>query len=396
MAEAVACRQPRYAFLIRAAALGLTALLAACNAIPKGKPGPATPPPPVEKPDEGEIPKDQARHRVALLVPLSGSNAAVGQSIANAATMALIDSGNKSVRMTTYDTATGAAAAATRAIADGNRLFLGPLLSEDVGAIAPAARKAGIPVISFSNDAAVAGNGVYVMGFSPTQSIDRVVHYAKSRGIKRFAALVPTGVYGRNASTAIIRSVENADANLVAMKSYERNSRSLEKAIADLGRNQGYEGVLIADNARLAITAVPMIRKISNQQARILGTELWAAESAALTSPALSGAWYASVSDTHYRQLATSYRRQFGKSPFRLASLGYDSMALVVKIARKWKVGQAFPGDALRDGNGFGGIDGVFRFGANGVAQRALEVIETSSAGSKAVSPAPASFEEEK
>jgi len=273
--------------------------------------------------------------------------------------MALIDTGNKSVRMTTYDTAPGAAAAATRAIADGNRLFLGPLLSEDAAAVAVAARKAGIPVISYSNDAGVAGNGVFVMGFSPAQSIDRVVHYAKGRGVKRFAALVPSGVYGRNASTAIIRSVENADASLVAMKSYERNARSLQRAVAALGRTQGYEGVLIADNARLAISAVPLIRKMSSEQARILGTELWAAESGALTAPALAGAWFASVSDTRYRQLATAYRRQFGKAPFRLASLGYDSMLLVVKVARDWKVGERFPVDQLRDEDGFVGVDGA-------------------------------------
>ncbi len=392
MTEAPAYRQPRSfrAWLI----VGLSLLLANCTVVPKGKPGPVAPPVAAEQPDKSGLPSDQARHRVALLVPLSGSNAAVGQSIANAATMALIDTGNKSVRMTTYDTAPGAAAAATRAIADGNRLFLGPLLSEDAAAVAVAARKAGIPVISYSNDAGVAGNGVFVMGFSPAQSIDRVVHYAKGRGVKRFAALVPSGVYGRNASTAIIRSVESADASLVAMKSYERNARSLQRAVADLGRTQGYEGVLIADNARLAIGAVPLIRKMSSEQARILGTELWAAEPGALTAPALAGAWFASVSDTRYRQLATAYRRQFGKAPFRLASLGYDSMLLVVKVARDWKVGERFPVDQLRDEDGFVGVDGAFRFGAGGVAQRALEVDEASPAGVKNVSPAPASFKE--
>jgi branched-chain amino acid transport system substrate-binding protein len=394
MAEAPAYKQPRYSML-KGAVLGFAALLAGCaGMVPKGRPGPATPPPAVEAPPQGDLPGDRARHRIALLVPLSGTNAAVGQSIANAATMALIDTGNKSVRMTTYDTAAGAAIAAGRAVADGNQLFLGPLLSEDAAAVAPAARKAGIPVISYSNDAAVAGNGLFVMGFSPTQSIDRVVHYAKSKGIKRFAALVPTGVYGRNASTAIIRSVENADASLVAMKTYERNTKSLQKAVADLGRSQAYEGVLIADNARLASSAVPMIRRISSQQARILGTELWAAEPSALTAPALSGAWYASVSDARYRQLAASYRRQFGKAPFRLASLGYDSMLLVVKIARDWKAGERFPADRLRDEDGFVGVDGAFRFGPTGVAQRALEVDEASPAGVKTVSPAPASFKE--
>ena len=329
------------------------------------------------------------------MVPLSGANAAVGQSIANAATMALIDTADKTIRMTTYDTASGAAAAANRAIADGNQLFLGPLLSEDAAAVAPAARKAGLPVVSYSNDISVAGDGVFVMGFSPTQSIDRAIRFARSKGLKRVAALVPAGLYGRNASTAIIRSVEAADAHLVAMKSYDRNGSSLQKAVGELGRTkQEYDGVLVADNARLASSAIPLIRRISGPQVRILGTELWAAEPSALSAPALSGAWFASVSDTRYRQLATAYRRQFGKAPFRLASLGYDSMLLVIKIGRTWKIGDRFPADALRDGDGFVGVDGAFRFGSNGVAQRALEVREASPSGVKSVSPAPASFKE--
>lgn len=375
--------------------LGLAALLAGCQGmVPKGRPGPATPPP-VAYEQESELPKDSARHRVALLVPLSGANAAVGQSIANAATMALIDTGNKSIRMTTYDTAPGALAAANRAIADGNALFLGPLLSEDAASVAAVARKAAIPVVSYSNDVSVAGNGVFVMGFSPTQSIERVIRFARGKGLQRFAALVPTGQYGRNASTAIIHSIEGADGNLVAMKSYERTGASLQKAVAELGRTQQeWDAVLVADNARLAATAVPMLRKVSPAKMRILGTELWAAEQSALTAPALSGAWFASVSDARYRQLAAAYRRQFGKAPFRLASLGYDSMLLVVKIGADWKVGTKFPVAALRDKDGFVGVDGAFRFGMNGVAERALEIGEASPAGVKTISPAPVSFAE--
>lgn len=393
MAEAPRRKQPRVP-IFRHVALITSLLLASCSGmVPNRRPGPAVPVKP-SKPvnDNGNLPQDQARHRVALLVPLTGTNGAVGQSIANAASMALIDTGNRSIRMTTYDTAGGAVAAAQRALADGNQLFLGPLLSEDAAAVAPAARKADVPVISYSNDTAVAGNGVFVMGFSPAQSIDRVVRYARTKGITRFAALVPTGIYGRNASTAMIRAVEGAGGNLVSMKTYERSAKSLGLAVAQLGRDQAYDGVLLADNARIALTAAPLIRKASSPQARIMGTELWSAEPTLLASPILAGSWYASVSDARYRQLAQAYRRQFGKGSFRIASLGYDSMLLVVKIAGGWKVGDRFPAERLRDDGGFVGVDGVFRFANNGVAERALEVQELSPAGAKTVSAAPSGF----
>ncbi len=107
--------------------------------------------------------------------------------------LALLDTGEKTIRITVYDSAGpgGAAAAAQRAIAEGNRLILGPLLADDVRAAAPVARQAGVPVIAFSNDEGVAGDGVYIMGFTPDQSIGRVVAYARSKGTNSFGALVP-------------------------------------------------------------------------------------------------------------------------------------------------------------------------------------------------------------
>ena len=112
----------------------------------------------------------------------------------------------QNIRVTTYDTAAGAAAAAQKAIADGNKLILGPLLADDVKAVAPIGRAAKVPLISFSNDTSVAGNGTYIMGFVPTQSVERVVFYARSRGLTTFAGLVPNGTYGQRASQAMIRA----------------------------------------------------------------------------------------------------------------------------------------------------------------------------------------------
>ena len=88
----------------------------------------------------------------------------------------------------------------------------------------------------------------------------------------------------------------------------------------------------------------------------------------------MRGSWFASVSDGLYGQLATKYRTRFGRAPYRLASLGYDSVLLTVRIARDWKPGTNFPVNRLLAADGFGGIDGIFRFNNRGIAQRALEV----------------------
>src|SRR3546814_3974320 len=101
------------------------------------------------------------------------------------------------------------------------------------------------------------------------------------------------------------------------------------------------DAVLIADSGGTAIRAVPMIKGTGDKQ--ILGTELWNTDAALGGNAAMRGAWFASVSDGLYSQLATKYRTRFGRPPYRLASLGYDSVLLTVRIARDWKPGSNFP-----------------------------------------------------
>jgi hypothetical protein len=146
--------------------------------------------------------------------------------------------------------------------------------------------------------------------------------------------------------------------------------------------------VLIADSGRTAAQIAPLL----SGDARILGTELWAAEDDLGATAALRGAWFAAPSDTMFNQLRTRYRPRYGANPYRLASLGYDAVLMTLRIARDWRPGTPFPEGELRDPRGFPGLDGPFRFGLDGVAERALEVREVTATGSVVVSPAPRGF----
>lgn len=369
--------------ILAAAAL---AFLAACKTVPSG---PSQPPPPPERPTSS-LPTDTARHRVALIVPLSGPNGAIGQSIANAATMAVLDTNADNLRITTYDSATGVTAAAQRAIADGNRLILGPLMGEDTPTVAAAARNARVPVISFSNDTTVAGNNVYIMGNVPEQSIVRTVRYARSQGAGRFAALIPAGEYGERVSGAVLDAVRSSGGTMVAMENYDRSAPALTAAVRRLNTRGPFDAVLIADGARIALQAAPLL-KPRGTGPRLLGTELWSGEASVASSPALRGAWFSAVSDTRYRQFSDSYRSRFGNPPYRLATLGYDAVLLTLRIARDWKPGTTLPTGRLTDRGGFLGLDGAFRFD-RGVIERAFEVREVRAGGVTVVSQAPAKF----
>jgi len=392
MAEQLQGSQARRRFFRIATAVGLSALIAGCQFVPGGRPERRGPQPDARQPGAARsVPR--VPNQVAVLVPLTGGNAGVGKSIANAADLALLDSGGAGVvKLTVYDTGKGAQAAARQALAEGNRLFLGPLLAEDAQAVAPIARAARVPVISFSNDVSVAGNGVYVMGFNPDQSIARVVGHARGQNMRRLAGLVPENVYGARSSQALTQAVARVGGRLVGIQGYDGRPQSLRSAVNRLNAQGGYDAVLIADGGRTAAAAASLIRGGASKGAKILGSELWRTDASITQHPALRGAWFASVPDTMFNQLRTRYRARYGVNPYRLGSLGYDAVLLAVRIGRGWRAGRPFPEHELTSDEGFAGVDGAFRFNRNGVAQRALEVQEVRAGGLTTVSPAPQGF----
>ncbi|MFO1256429.1 MAG: penicillin-binding protein activator [Sphingomonadaceae bacterium] len=368
--------------------LGALAVLAGCKVIPKGV---EQAPPPPTGPTEA-LPSDQNRQRIALLVPLSGPEAALGQSIANATTMALLDTGAKTIRVTTYDTGPGAAAAANKALMDGNRLILGPLLADDVPTVAAIARPARVPLIAYTGDTALAARDVFVLGTSSDNSIERVVEYAHAHGVNRFALLAPKGTFGTRATATYAAAVQAAGGTLVNTQTYDRGNKSIVSAATRLKARGGYDAVLIADSGKYAALAAPQLKSAGATSPRILGTDLWSGELAISKTPALRGAWFAALSDQRFARFAESYKARFGEQPYRMATFGYDSVLLAVRISRDWRLNTPFPVARLTDRDGFLGLDGPFRFSPSGTSERALEVRETRAGGFTVVSPAPERF----
>ncbi|MEO7815353.1 MAG: penicillin-binding protein activator [Sphingomicrobium sp.] len=331
---------------------------------------------------------DTPRHRVAMIIPLSGEDAGVGTSIANAASLALIDSGDRTIRLLTYDSAGGAAAAAERAIAEGAELILGPLLAEDVRAVTPVARRANVPVVAFSNDSSVAGGGTYIMGATPGQAIDRVVRYSRAKGAARFGALVPTGLYGQRAAQAMLGSVRSSGGRMTGLETFNRSAAAARSAAQMLSAKGEMDAVLIADSGKIAAIAGSALRP----GPRLLGTELWASDRTIGATPRLRGALFAAAPDARFTQLVGRYKARYGRTPYRLGSLGYDAMLLTVRSARNWPIGRPFPLRSLADRDGFAGVDGIFRFGRDGVAERSLEIRQVTATGAITVSPAASAF----
>lgn len=144
--------------------------------------------------------------RVGIILPLTGDHAAVGNALLQAAQMALFDLADNRLLLIQADskgTADGAALAARDLLEDNVQIILGPLFAASTRAVAPAAAARNVPILTFSTDRSLAGNGVYVMGLLPELQVARIITYARSRGYREYGLLTPSTLYGDAVETAM-------------------------------------------------------------------------------------------------------------------------------------------------------------------------------------------------
>ena len=383
---------------------------------PYGPPPPPAPPKPVAAAGPA---------KVALLVPLSGPNAGLGQAILNAAQLALFEVGGDQLTLVPRDTKGtpgGAADAARAAVAEGVSLILGPLLAAEVEAVKPIAHDAHINVIAFSTVTGLAGGNTFLIGFLPRQEVVREVAYARQRGIARFAALAPDTAYGHLMADALRDTASSTGGAAAKIEFYHPGGGDAAAAIGRLLPGAAPPGAAppgaappgaaaTPDQTAPAPPAVPdfdalllpeggdQLKRIARaltaagldtKATRLLGSGLWDVPDIG-DQPALDGGWFAASPPEARRDFEQRYRATYGREPPRLAALGYDAAALAAVLARSSN-GPPFSREALLDPNGFSGVDGLFRFTPDGLVQRALAVIEVEPQGNVVVDPAPQSF----
>jgi ABC-type branched-subunit amino acid transport system substrate-binding protein len=332
---------------------------------------------------------------VALLLPLTGSNAAIGADMLDAAQQALLELGGPNLAITPKDTgstADGAAAAANEAVADGAKLIVGPLTAPEIDAVRPIAQTAALNVIAFSNVAAAAGGGVYLIGFLPSQEIDRVVGYAYSGGVTHFAVIAPSNPYGQLSTGAIQAAASKYGASVDDTEVFSPDESDLETVVQHLAANGAptFNAILLPEGGQQLRDVAQQLagQKLTAPQFRLLGTGLWDTPGLG-AEPNLVGGWYAAPPAEARTGFEQRFASVYGHSPQRMASLAYDAVGVAAVLARS---GGDFSTASLTNPSGFAGTNGIFRFLPDGTNERGLAVLEVEGAGTSVVSPAPQSF----
>ena len=378
--------------------------------------------------------RDKPGAQIALLVPLSGQHAAVGQALLEGAQTALFDMRNPAANLIPFDThgtPDGAREAAVKAVKAGADIILGPLLTTSVEAAAPIARRSGVNLLSFSNNPAVVGGGVYALGFSPAEQVRTIVDFAVGQGAKRFAVLAPTGPYGELVAQSMQATVPNYPAQIASLRFIDQNAHDYADIITAISNYDGRRQALVSerkslsgktdeaskaalrrleeletlgdppfDAILLAATSNTTLRTLAAQLAyydvdqpavRVLGLQLWDEFPRLQTEPSLIGSWYPAPANERLDQFRTRFAQFYGRRPQRLASLGYDATALCAVLAGDGEA-PGYDTATLTNEQGFLGVDGLFRLLPTGVVQRSYAIREITPTDIETVEPARTTF----
>jgi branched-chain amino acid transport system substrate-binding protein len=402
------------------AAFGLLAL-SACTptAKPVSQPAPAPDTaglmaPQHEVVSKGAIAPGTPAVKVAMLLPLSGDSAAVGNAMLDAASMALYDNYlavpsdqiRSQVILLPKDSGTtpaDAAKAAKEAIDQGATFIVGPLFSQSVTAIAPIAKEKNIPILSFSNNLAVASPNVFTFGFLPEQQVKRVSDYAYLHNLTRVALMAPNDAYGQKIQTTLKDVYAKKGGVVSPTELYAPSPANIDAAASRLAttynntqEDRRFEAIFIADGGNQLKNIVSSLKKtnIDLKKVKLLGTGLW--DDAAIAQiPELQGAWFSSSPPESSREFERRFTSIYGYKPVRLASLAYDALTLLATTTMSSSQ-TTVNTSALLDPQGFSSpANGLFRLRPDGTSERRLSIIEVTDGGFKVVDPARKLFEDD-
>ncbi|MEI6987168.1 MAG: penicillin-binding protein activator [Rhodospirillaceae bacterium] len=374
--------------------------------------------------------------KVGLLLPLTGNGSNIGPDMLNAAQMALFDLGEDRFELLPRDTKGApaeAAASANQLVADGVRLILGPLFTNEVAAVKSAVRGAPVSFLAFTNDWQRAGDGTFVMGLVPADQVVRVVSYAQMRGVQRLAVLAPRDPFGDAVTAAARDSAQTKGLVIVREERYGTDNSDMAAAVARLASNGsrpaafearkrdlagrtdeasraalarlqveetqgasgfGFDALLIAQGGDRLRALLPMLanNRIDTGRVRLLGTSQWGDDPTLANLPGLAGAWYAASAPQTRADFESRFGANYHHKPQRLAALAYDATALAAVLARTPATSR-FDTASLTNPSGFAGVDGIFRLRGDGLVERGLAVIEIAPEGSRVIDDAPTSFQ---
>lgn len=365
----------------------------------------------IEEPVEEEVDltytpphmNDRELIRAGVLLPFSHPNANVrkqAESMLAGIELALFQTADENFLLLPKDTGSKvstAEIAATELKEQGADIILGPLFGQNVTMARTIFETE--PILTFSNDSSVAGGNVWQTVISPEAEVAEMVRHASLRGYNSFAFFGPQSGLGKKIERSLQFEASRNGAFVIASAFYPTTTISpateaeyFAKSIASSVRGGARVAIMIPESGTRLRRIAPLLayHGVDTRRVKLLGIGSWN-DPAIWREPSLRGAWFPAPSKDSLEQFQLTYERIYGNAPSSLAPVAFDAAALAVTVMAD---GQTDLSELL-DSEGFAGVNGLFRFRLDGMAQRSLSVVEidpTSETGVTVVKDAATTF----
>ena len=174
--------------------------------------------------------------QVAMLLPLSGKQKAEGAAIRDGYLAAHFDLGNDTERpdIRIYDTdSEGAIVAYQKAVVNGASFIIGPLLKDEVGAIAPLVVEITTLALNTVPEGTRAPDYLFQFALAPEDEASAVATRATADGLYNAIALVPASDWGRRILGAFEQELGTSGGKLLASATYPDSATDFSAIIKD-------------------------------------------------------------------------------------------------------------------------------------------------------------------
>lgn len=376
---------------------------------------------------------DDASNTIAVLLPVSGQNGHIGRTILPAIEAAAMQFGSNNTHINFYDTGSGDVAQTIRsAVATNPGVIIGPVFAENAKILRDI-KPSEVPALAFTSDISAVGDGVFSMSLMPTNTIESTMQEMRTRGAGQFIIIAPntasgqtmagaaksmTGTYNiKNNGVFYYNEHDTESIKSVAMAATMYNARSaahtrakeilsdilnreklssseranIAKQLENLNRTDTlgklpYDSILFLGGADDTKSLMSFMRYfgLGTRDAQIYGTPMWE-ESDILSDITMTGAVFATLPEIQ-SEFSSTYTDATGKSPSRMAAIGYDTTILALGAIRARENIVPY----LMNPSGYIGTNGLFRLRPNGSNERAMQMVRLNGDGTTSVIKTPA------
>ena len=300
---------------------------------------------------------------IGLLVPLTGKNYKIGQSIIKSTRLAINKINDSSIKIFPRDTKsnpTDTLRAAKELGELGIKIIIGPVFNENQAYLDELKE---LTFISLTNKSDNKSKNIINAGINATSQLNGIKKFIELRGIKKTILLTPDVEYKNEIQKAIKNSKINILKNYIykidptkltrqieEITNYNRRKKNLENEIIRLERsnqnnkkklieqlkkkdtigNVKFDSIIIADfdESLKSVTTSLLYTDISPKKKYFITFNQWFDESL-LKEASTQPLYFPSINKKNYEDFSMEYFKKFNQYPSQLSFLSFDLIGLI-------------------------------------------------------------------